>query len=101
MPAETTQAKAARLLSGGRVEPDAAPARVFHVWGDHGLYTVVVGPHVALCTCEARTRCSHIEAAVEWENASPEMRGHFERMLSLRKRADAAKADELFDRLGS
>lgn len=97
----SVQTKAVRLLAQGRVAPDPEPAQVFRVAGDHGAYTVIVGPHVALCTCPASTRCSHVEAAVLWANARPEDRALLEDALEARKARERAEAEAIFARLGA
>jgi hypothetical protein len=101
MPAGHTKTKATRLLAEGRVRPDVAPARVFRVEGDHHDYTVVVGAHIALCACPAATRCSHIEAAVEWQNADPVALGTFMDALDARKAQRLAAADIVFAQVGA
>lgn len=55
------QAKAARLLREHRIHPRGA-ASVYDVRGDTGTYQVAIGDGFAVCTCPAKTRCSHIAA---------------------------------------
>lgn len=95
----SVQAKAQRLLCEGRVSPDSAPAHVYRVEGDHGTYIVVVGPHVALCSCPSASRCSHIEAAVEWEWADEATRVLLQRAVGHRRAEQSAEAEAVFARL--
>jgi uncharacterized Zn finger protein len=93
--------KAVRLLANGQVEADIAPATVYRVTGDHGTYTVVVGAHVALCTCPAPGRCSHVEAAVVHANASETEKALIEAAVDRRHDRARRVADDLFARLGA
>lgn len=90
------QEKSVRLLAEGAVQPDLQPCESFTVRGDHGTYRVVVGATIALCMCPATGRCSHIDAAVAWANASAGERALMLQALNERKARDAAAADALF-----
>lgn len=100
---ESTIDKAARLLATGSIERDIAGATVYTSRGDTGNYRTIVGPGIAVCTCrywrERMLPCSHIDAAIEFENATPEARKLIEACIEQRKARDAKHADEIFDRL--
>ena len=101
---DTTDTKGNRLLAEGAVTPDASPAFVFHVKGDHGGYIVVLGAHVQQCTCEARRACSHIDAASKWLHAqdrNPDKHAEYVAAREARRAHDRALADEAFARLGA
>lgn len=92
--------KALRLLVEGRVEPDTAAApQVFHVDGDHGRYVVVVGAHVQMCSCPARDRCSHIEAASARVWATDSELALMDEALAARRNRVSAEAETVFARL--
>lgn len=97
--AKTFEEKTLRLLAEGRVEPDPAPAQVFRVTGDHGIYTVVAGAHIALCTCPATARCTHIEAVVARMTATETELALMDAALEMRRADDAEKAEAIFARL--
>jgi hypothetical protein len=98
---QSVSEKAVRLLAEGRIEPAPAPVREFIADGDHGRYRVFVGPHTSVCTCPATVRCSHIEGAVAWVNASDAERALMLQALGERKAREATLAEELFAVLGS
>lgn len=82
-----------RLLVEGGLRPMPAPVTHFKAHGATGIYDTFVGAHVQVCTCPASRRCYHIDAAVEYLNATPEERvmldGAIDRAVS-RADADAA-----------
>lgn len=88
---KSTIDKAARLLATGQVEPEQAPARAYTVHGDTSTYRVVVGANIAICTCPSQVRCSHIEAAVGFDTASPSTRLLLEAQLRAREARDPKK----------
>lgn len=94
--ARTASPKVLTLLAEGGVKPDPQPCESFTVRGDHGTYRVVVGADIALCTCPSKARCSHVEAAATWVNASPAERELMVEALEHRAARDAAAADEIF-----
>lgn len=104
MPAAPSS-KAMKLLAEGRVVPDTAPPpSLFWVDGDTpgSRYAVVVGAHVALCSCPSpRNDCSHVTAAAARVNASEGALALMDEALALRKARDAAEAEDLFARLGA
>jgi uncharacterized Zn finger protein len=100
MHAATAKAnKVLRLLAEGRVVEDPVPAQVYRVEGDTGTYTVIAGAHVALCTCPAQTRCSHIEAAVLRANASPMERALMDAAVDRRQAENTDRAEQVFARV--
>lgn len=95
------QEKSVRLLAEGAVQPDLQRCQSFTVRGDHGTYCVIVGATIALCTCPAIGRCSHINAAVAWVRASVGERALMLQALNERKARDAAAANALLDILAA
>lgn len=93
--------KAQRLLDDGSVRQHAHPAQVFEVDGDHGRYTVLVTAAVQMCSCPARGRCSHMEAAVQWTLAKGAELARLEQARAARADRDRVAADAIFDRLGA
>jgi hypothetical protein len=94
--------KTARLLAEGMVDPDPAPATVFRVGGERGIYTVCLSAHYRHCSCpgfEHRGECSHIDACVTWMNATGEQAGEYAAALRARKAREHQQAGELFARL--
>lgn len=94
--------KAIRLLAEGRVRPDVALApQLFHVDGDHGCYTVVVGAHVRMCSCAAKGDCSHIAAAIARVNATPDELALMDEALAVRRERERAAGEAAFALLGA
>lgn len=93
--------KALRLLVEGRVAPAVAPVQEFVVDGDHGRYRVFIGANTQVCTCPAKAGCSHIEAVVARVLATGPERELMDEALEYRRACEAAKAEELFARLGA
>lgn len=84
--------KAIRLLAEGRVQPNGT-VQAFTVQGDTGRYHVFIGPDIAASRCPATTRCSHLEAAIQWTDAGYDEHVLMAACLNQRKARD--KADEL------
>lgn len=93
-----TESKAARLLADGKVDPLPVSAQIFRVDGDTGIWFVTVSASIQLCTCPSTTRCSHLEAAVNWVLADDEQRVENEQALEARKATDRVLADDAFAR---
>ncbi len=99
-----TAAKSTRLLAEGRVRPDttsvvplAHPA--FTVRGDSATYRVELK-----CSCPAYGMCSHLEAALAWQTATPEDRKIMQQILDAYDNApltdeQRASGEAAFDRL--
>ncbi len=72
MTRETAAAKALRILTEGRVVVEGAGRGFFSatVRGSGDIHVVTFGRGGWLCTCSARSACSHLRAC--WLIAAPE-----------------------------
>lgn len=88
--------KAIRLLAEGRVQPNGT-VQEFKIHGDGGVYTAFLGPHTAVCTCPARRRCKHLDAAAAWIAESDEERGLMQQAVAERQARTVAAWAKLAD----
>lgn len=89
-------------LAEGRARPALAPVREYHVESATRpgvIHRVFVGAHTALCTCESKGRCWHLDAVVARELATPAELAVMDEAIEHRRAVQRAEGEAAFEAL--